>query len=79
MSGDTPIKALRIKLGQTLEDFAASIGVPSKGVMSEIERGLRRLTLPQALAVERLSEGTIDAADLNDEVAMARRPIAANG
>ena len=66
------IAALRRERGETLEVFGAAIGVISRGRMSELERGLRAPTLAQALAIEELSEGRIDAAALNDDVRLAR-------
>ena len=68
----TRIAALRQKRGETLEQFGAAIGVTSKGRMSELERGIRPVTPEQALAIEKLSDGAIDAADLNPIIAAAR-------
>jgi transcriptional regulator with XRE-family HTH domain len=67
------VRNLRLARGETLEQFGLAIGVASKGRMSELERGLRQLTPEQALAVERVSNGTVNAADLNDLVAEARK------
>ncbi|HEV2080056.1 MAG TPA: helix-turn-helix transcriptional regulator [Allosphingosinicella sp.] len=66
------IAELRKELGQTLEEFAATIGIKSKGHASEIERDNRCGSVSVALTIEKLSEGRIDAASLNDDVAMAR-------
>ena len=71
------IASLRATRGETLEQFGAAIGVSSKGRISEMENGLRRVTVRQALAIERLAAETpgaveIDAADLNEDVAAAR-------
>jgi transcriptional regulator with XRE-family HTH domain len=75
------VATLRRARGETLEQFGALIGKVSKGVMSELERGLRLFTPEQALAVEQLSreiEGhAIDAADLNEVVALARHGLEA--
>jgi transcriptional regulator with XRE-family HTH domain len=67
------IAALRRERGETLEAFGLAIGVASKGRISELERGLRTATPEQALAIERISGGQIDAADLNEVVAAARQ------
>jgi hypothetical protein len=73
------VAGLRRERGETLETFGALIGGASKGVMSELERGLRRFTAEQALAVERLSEGStagrIDAAELNEVVRQSRHGL----
>lgn len=68
----TQIAALRAERRESLEVFGLAIGVPSKGRVSEIERGIRSVTQAQALAIEELSDGRIDAATLNAEVAAAR-------
>lgn len=77
------IATLRRERRESLEVFGLAIGVPSKGRLSEIERGLRGVTQAQALAIEALSGGRIDAAVLNAEIAAARAgfqrvPVAAN-
>ena len=85
MNAETPIlvphefvATLRRDLGESLEVFGARIGV-SKGVMSELERGLRQFTPDQALAIEALSAGRIDAAALNELVRRAREQVAGHG
>ena len=70
------IGALRRARGETLEAFGAAIGIASKGRLSEIERGIRMPTPEQAVAIERISGGAIDAAELNDVVRMARHAAA---
>lgn len=77
----TLIASLRAERRESLEVFGRAIGVPSKGRVSEIERGLRDVTQAQALAIEALSGGRIDAADLNPAIAAARagfQRVAAN-
>lgn len=69
------IAALRQARGETLEVFGAAIGVASKGRTSEIERGIRAPTPEQALAIERLSGGDIDAGELNEVVRLARHGL----
>jgi hypothetical protein len=66
------IMALRGARAETLEAFGKLVGVGSKGRMSEIERGVQTPTPEQALAIEELSGGTIDASALNPIVAKAR-------
>lgn len=74
---ENPIAVLRSARHETLAQFAVAIGVSSKGRVSEMEKGLCRPTVAQALAIERLSSETagaalIDAASLNEDVAAAR-------
>lgn len=65
------IADLRAELGQTLEQFAITLGLASKSSASEIERD-NRCSLRVALLVEQLSDGRIDAATLSEDVAAAR-------
>ena len=71
------IRDLRKELGLTVDQFAAKLGLASKGNASMIERG-GRCSLAVALAIEGLSidavsgQPRIDAATLNDNVAAAR-------
>lgn len=67
------IAALRAERGETLAQFAAVIGCSSKSRVSEFENGKAVPTLTQALRLEELSAGRIDAAKLNADVAAARR------
>ncbi|KKC25803.1 hypothetical protein WP12_12160 [Sphingomonas sp. SRS2] len=60
----------------TLEDFAAAIGLKSKGQMSEIERS-NKCSVAVALAIEAHSKGLVDAAGLNSDVAAVRQSVAA--
>jgi len=78
------IAGLRKELGLSLEAFGQLLGGFSKGHTSGIERGIEPCTVAVALAIEKLSGGRLDAADLNDEVRAARmtlpvREIAAAG
>lgn len=66
------IAALRAARGETLDVFGKMLGVSSKGRMSEIERGQVTPTPEQALALEELSGGQIDASALNPIIAKAR-------
>lgn len=66
------IAGLRAERGDSLAAFATAIGCSSKGRISEMEHGLATPTVAQALAIERLSDGRIDAARLNADVAAAR-------
>lgn len=67
------IAALRQQRGETLSQFAAVIGCSSKSRVSEFENGKAMPTVAQALRLEELSGGSIDAATLNADVAAARR------
>ena len=68
------ISDLRAELGLSLEEFAEKVGLASRGRMSVIERaGL--CSFKVALAIESLSQGRIDAADLNEDVRAARHGI----
>lgn len=66
----TELRKDHLKL--SLEAFAAELGLSSKGQVSEIERGARP-SVRVALEIERLSEGAIDAATLNPDVARVRQ------
>lgn len=65
------IADLRAEMGLSLSDFAQLVGQASRGTMSVIERD-NRCSVRVALKIEELSGGRIDAADLNDDVRMAR-------
>lgn len=69
------IAELRAERRETLAEFAAAIGCSSKGRMSEIENGKVSLTVEQALRLEDISGGRIDAATLNADVAAARHGL----
>lgn len=74
MQNHTEIASFRKELGMTLEQFAVAVGISSKGRASEMERS-GKCSLPVALAIERLSQGRINAAALNADIAAARRGI----
>lgn len=69
----SPIRALRGAMGLTLAEMGKRCGI-SKSQMHEVER-TGRASLPVALAIEALSEGRIDAAELNEDVKAARHGI----
>lgn len=71
MNGLT-IRNLRTELGMTLEAFAREVGVSGRGQMSDIERGREGCAPGVAIAIERISGGRINAATLNNAVALAR-------
>lgn len=68
------IAELRAEMGVSQEEFAALIGLSSKGNVSIIERE-NRCGLRVALKIEQLSAGRIDAASLNDEVRVSRHGL----
>lgn len=61
-------------MGVSQEEFAALIGLSSKGNVSIIERE-NRCGLRVALKIEQLSDGRVDAASLNDEVRLSRHGL----
>jgi len=63
------ISELRAELGLTIAEFAAAVGLASKGQASQIERGLKP-SVRVALEIEKLSTGRIKAASLNEDVAL---------
>lgn len=69
------IAEYRQRTGLSLEDFAAAVDLKSKGYMSDIERS-NRCSAKIALAIEQHSQGLVDAATLNDDVALVRRAAA---
>jgi transcriptional regulator with XRE-family HTH domain len=69
----SPVAALRRELSLTLAEMGERVGL-SKSQMHEVERS-GRASLPVALAIETLSEGRIDAADLNEDVKAARHAV----
>jgi DNA-binding XRE family transcriptional regulator len=68
------IADLRTELGLSQADFAARIGLASKGNVSIIERE-NRCGLNVALAIEALSGGRIDAAEICEDVKRARDAV----
>lgn len=74
MPGTFTIADLRRERQETLEQFAQTLGLKSKGQASQIERGEEPCSFEVALTLETLSTGRLDAAALNDKVALARKP-----
>lgn len=75
MESPLTIEALRRELGLNQAEFAQRLGLANKASVSLLERG-GPCSLPVALRLEALSGGRIDAAALNEDVALARRPLA---
>jgi DNA-binding XRE family transcriptional regulator len=69
------IAEYRQRTNLSLEEFAALLGLKSKGYMSDIERS-NRCSAKIALAIEQHSGGLVDAATLSDDVALVRRAAA---
>lgn len=69
------IQALRNELGLSLEQFAQRVGVASKGYMSKVERGLEGCSPNVALKIEEISNRRINASELNETIAAARRGV----
>jgi len=67
------VSALRQELGLSLGEFAAKVGLTSRGHMSEIERGLTQPSVRVAIEIEKLSAGRLPAASLNDDVALIEK------
>ena len=63
------VAALRKELGLTLEAFARSLDLKSKGHAKDIEKG-QRCSVRVALEIEKLSNGRIPAATLNPDIAL---------
>jgi DNA-binding XRE family transcriptional regulator len=74
MEAPFTIETLRRELGLNQADFAGRIGLANKASVSLLERG-GPCSLPVALAIEALSAGRIDAADLNQDVKAARHAV----
>jgi len=68
------ISELRRELGLSLEEMSRRVGLNSRGRMSVIERE-GRCSFAVALAIEALSDGRINAGDLNDDVKAARHAL----
>lgn len=68
------IKTYRAEHDLTLEAFGALVG-KSKPHIHEIETSMR-CSAGLALAIERATNGKVSAADLNDDIAEARRAAA---
>lgn len=69
------ISEYREHLNLTQEAFASAIGLKSKGQVSIIERA-NSCSVNVALAIEAHSNGLVDAATLNADVAAARKVAA---
>jgi len=66
------IRKLRCDMDLTVAQMAERLGLSSKGGFSMIENGKAPISQRLALAVETLTDGRIDAASLNAEIAAAR-------
>lgn len=66
------IRKFRQDMGLTVAQMAERLGLSSKGGFSMVENGKAPISQPVALAIETLSDGRIDAASLNAEIAAAR-------
>ena len=66
-----PIRRLRERLGYNQVEFGALLGIASKGHVSELER-TGKCSVPVALKLEELSDGQLNAAELNPDVALVR-------
>lgn len=73
-SANRAVAALRASLGETGEQFGQRIGL-SKSKVSELENGRFRPSAKVAVTLEELSGGQIDAADLCDDVRVARHGL----
>lgn len=71
------VAGLRGELGLTLAEMGERVGL-SKSQMHEVER-TNRAALRVAVAIEALSGGRIDAADLCEDVRLARSAPPAGG
>jgi DNA-binding XRE family transcriptional regulator len=71
MTQNLTITEFRTELSMTMSEFAAAIGLASKANVSVIERD-NRCGLKVALRIEELSGGRVDAAIINEDVALAR-------
>lgn len=77
IEGATPgekVRMLRRARGETGEQFGAAIGL-SKSKVSELESGLYSPGVQVATAIEALSGGRIDAAELCEDVRLARESM----
>jgi transcriptional regulator with XRE-family HTH domain len=62
------IASIRAEKDQRLDGFAAEVGIGSRSHASMIEQGHREPSPEVALAIERWSNGRIDAGSLNSDV-----------
>lgn len=71
------VAALRQELGLTQQEFGERIGLPNKTSVSLLESGKRpNISARVAVAIETLSGNRIDAADLSEDVKLARHGCA---
>jgi len=72
------VAKLRKELGLSLEAFARTLGLKSKGQAKDIEKS-ERCSVRVALEIEKLSSGRIPAGSLNPDIALieASRGLAA--
>jgi hypothetical protein len=68
---DMTISELRAEFGDSLEAFAARLGLKGKASAHEIE-AKGKASVRVALEIERLSGGRIPADSLNDDIALTR-------
>lgn len=68
------VRLWRIESEMTGAALAEALGI-SRGKVSELESGVFRPGVSVALEIERLSEGRIDAAELNEDVRAARHAV----
>lgn len=66
------VNDLRVELGDSLEAFAARLGLKGKASAHEIEQK-GRASVRVALEIERLSGGRIPADRLNHSIALTRQ------
>jgi transcriptional regulator with XRE-family HTH domain len=72
-SSEPTIAGIRAEKGQTLEEFAAHVGLLSKSSASMIENGHREPTPEVAFAIEIWSNGRISAGLLNRHVELVEK------
>lgn len=71
------IRTLRKDLALSQEAFAARLGLKSKGHVCELESG-KTPSIRVSIEIERVSGGRLRAADLNPDVALVAKHLAAN-
>ena len=69
------VSEYRNHIGLSFRQFADELGLKSAGYLCEIEEA-NRCSAKVALAIEGHSKGLVDAASLNDDVALARKAAA---
>jgi transcriptional regulator with XRE-family HTH domain len=70
------VRGWRLEANMSGAALAEALGI-SRGKVSELENGAFLPGVKVALAIEALSEGRIDAADLNEDVRAARHAVIA--